>query len=216
MKLHQRASNGRGASVYKKPSKELFERIRATLAPLAPEARNDVLGAVQLSLDAIVSMPSHTRVRPDASARQSLLQMHFELLGFPDEKITNNLCLLSNELAEYTPRDLTYILERLRIEFRVQERLGQVPLQSRFGVVVAIQAYFYTLISISAPQADAETLHSVLMAWSTILGLSHDLESLSQDVPGFSPQDGADFFDSLRAEMDASPVQVDGEPTEHR
>jgi hypothetical protein len=146
-------------------SKEFMDRIRQVLNPLSPDDRRDVLGAIQLSLDAIISMPTHTRIRPDASARQSILLMHFELLGLT----SYNLEPLSQGLATLTPRDLTNLLERMQTEGRIRELVAQLmPPNARLGVLIAIQAYYETIISLSHTQADALALQSILGVWSQI------------------------------------------------
>jgi hypothetical protein len=179
-----------------------MDRIRQLLNPLSPDDRRDVLGAIQLSLDAIVSMPTHTRIRPDASARQSILLMHFELLG-----LSHDLQPLSRGLATLTPRDLTNLVERLRTEGRIRELLAQLPPNARLGILIAIQAYFETIISLTYTRADASALQSILDVWSQILGVTDSnnkdtLESLANDVVVFAPpQDGADFLATLRVEF---------------
>lgn len=184
------------------PSTELLARIRQILYPLSLDARRDVLGAIQLSLDSIVSMPSHTRVRPDASARQSILGIHFELLG-----LDYSFESLSQVLASLTPRDLSELLEQLRAESRIREILSQLPSKARLGVLIAIQAYFDTIVSLSLDRADASALQSILGVWFPILGLAdehHVLESLSEAAcAAFAPHNGANVLESLQAECQA-------------
>jgi hypothetical protein len=195
-----KSSAARTSNVTKGPSKEFVDRIRQFLNPLSPDDRRDVLGAIHLSLDAIVSMPTHTRIRPDASARQSILLMHFELLD-----LSHDLEPLSQGLATLTPRDLTNILERMRTEGRIRELLllAQRPPKARLGILIAIQAYLETIISLSHTRADASALQSILEVWSQILGVTDKdpLESLAKDVAIFTPQDAADFLVTLRVDF---------------
>ena len=192
-------------------SEEMLARIqnavRNVLSPLSLDGRRDVLGAIQLSLDSIVSMPSHTRVRPDASVRQSILRLHLELLGLDDSSLES----LSHVLAPLTPRELHNVLEHLRAETKIREVLSSVQQLSsnahcRLGVVIAIQAYFDTLVSLSLDVADASALESILGVWFPILGLANDehddsLQSLVEASVAFSPQDGAKILERLRTEI---------------
>jgi hypothetical protein len=199
----------------KKPSEELLlarqirDVVRDLLSPLSLDDHRDVLGAIQLSLDSIISMPSHTRVRPDATARQSILQIHLDLLGLEDDVSFESL---SQVLSSLTPRDLTNVLEHFRAESKIRELLSQLTSKAHLGVVIAIQAYFDTIVSLGLEDDVADTssaLESILAVWFPILGLGKQehtnvLESLSEASIVFAPQDGVNVLECLRAEIQAN------------